>query len=432
MSLWRHGDFLKLWAGQTVSELGSQVSVIAIPLTAVTVLGQGPLQTGLLGAFQYLPFLLLGLPAGVWVDRVAHRHVLIAADAGRAIALASVPVSWALGWLGMAQLYAVGFVVGVLTVLFDVAYCAYLPGLVERHQLVAGNSRLALTQSSAEVAGPGLGGVLVSVATAPYAVAADAVSYLVSVGSLLLIRRRETPPPPVPGRSLRGELVEGLRHVLGHPLLRAIAACTGLWNLFEHMGMAVLVVYAVRELGMGAGSIGLWFSLGSLGGPLGAALAGRLAERLGAGTTIAAAAWLGAPSWVLLVLAPRGHALPLLVASGVIGSAGGIAYNVTQLSLRQAITPQRLQGRMNATMRFLVWGTIPAGAVAGGVTGAFLGLRATLWMAAGGMVLAALPVTLSGVRSLRRIEDALPPPAVPAAAVLAAASDEIEGIYRLG
>jgi MFS family permease len=418
MNLRSHGDFLRLWAGQTVSELGSQVSVVAIPLTAVTVLGGGPFETGLLDALQYLPFLLLGLPAGVWVDRWTRRPVLVAADAGRALALASVPLTWALGRLCMAQLYAVGVAVGVLTVLFDVAYLAYLPALVGRHQLVAGNSRLALTRSSVEVAGPGLGGLLVNLVTAPSAVGADAASYLVSVASLLLIRRREVPPARAPGRSLRGELVEGLRHVLGHPLLRAIAACTALWNLFEHMGMAVLFVYAIRDLGLGPGSIGLWFSLGSLGGPLGAAVAGRLEGRLGTGATIAAAAWVGAPSWLLLLLAPRGHALPLLVASGVIGSAGGVAYNVTQLSLRQAVTPPRLQGRMNATMRFLVWGTIPAGALAGGVTGTLIGLRATLCVAAGGMVLAALPVSLSGVRALRRIEDALPAPVAPAPAML--------------
>jgi Na+/melibiose symporter-like transporter len=340
--------------------------------------------------------------------------VLIAADTGRALVLAWVPVSWALGWLRMPQLYAVGFAAGVLTVLFDVAYRAYLPALVQSQQLVGANSRLALTQSSAEVAGPGLGGLLVSLATAPYAVAADAASYLVSVASLLLIRSREAAPAPAPGRTLTGEVLEGLRHVLGHPPLRSIAACTALWNLFEHMGAAVLIVYATRELGLGAGSIGLWFSLGSLGGPLGALIAPRVARRLGTGATIAAAAWFGAPSWLLLLLAPRGHALPLLVVSGLVGSVGGVTYNVTQISLRQAITPQRLQGRMNATMRFLVWGTIPVGAFAGGVTGALAGLRVTLWLAAAGMVLAALPVTLSGVRSLRRIEDAMPDLARPA------------------
>ncbi len=406
--LWGHPDFLKLWAGQTVSELGSQVSFIAIPLTAVTVLGAGPFQTGVLGALQFLPFLLFGLPAGVWVDRLAHRPVLIVADLGRMLALASVPVAWALGGLHLPQLYAAGFVVGVLTVFFDVAYQSYLPALVQREQLVEGNSRLALTQSTAEVAGPGVGGLLVSLVGPATAVAVDAASYAVSVFSLLLIRRRE-PRVERPARTgLRAELLEGLRFVLGHRLLRSIAACTGLSNLFAHAGMAVLFVYAVRDLGLGAGSIGLWFSLGSLGGPLGALLVARLERRLGTGRTIAATAWLGFPSWVLLVLAPRSSPMPFLIASGMVGSLAGVAYNITQVSLRQAITPRHLQGRMNATMRFLVWGTIPLGAFAGGVMGSLIGLRATLLAAAAGQLLAALPVTLSGVRRLRRVEDAMP------------------------
>jgi MFS family permease len=379
MSLWRHPDFLRLWAGQTVSQVGSQVSFIAIPLTAVTVLGAGPFQTGLLGTLEFLPFLLFGLPAGVWVDRLPHRPVLIVADLGRMLALASVPVAWALGVLHLPQLYATGFVVGVLTVFFDVAYQSYLPALVEREQLVEGNSKLILTQSTAEVAGPGIGGLLVSLASAPYAVAADAASYAVSVVSLLLIRRSEPRRRARVRTGLRAELLEGLRFVLGHRLLRPIAACTGLYNLFANVGMAVLFVYAVRDLGLDAGTIGLWFSLGSLGGPLGALLVARLERRLGTGRTIVASAWVGLPSWLLLVLAPRSFPMPFLIASGIVGSLAGVAYNITQVSLRQAITPRHLQGRMNATTRFLIWGTIPLGAFAGGVMGSLTGCAPPCW-----------------------------------------------------
>lgn len=405
MSTERGRDFRLLWAGQSVSELGSQISLVALPLTAVAVLGAGAFQTGLLNTLQFLPFLLLGLPAGVWVDRIARRPVLIAADAGRTLAMASIPLTWALGLLRLPQLYAVGFAVGVLTVLFDVAYQSYLPALVSRERLVAGNARLALTQSSAEVAGPGIGGLLVSLAGAPAAVAADAASYTVSVLSLLLIRTREPGREPGPRPGMGAELLEGLRHVLGHRLLRPIAACTGLHNLFSNVAMAVLFVYAVRHLGMGAGEIGLWLSLGSLGGPVGALLASRLGRRLGTGPTIALTAWLGAPAWLLVALAPRSGAIVWLVAAGVIGSMTGVAYNITQVSLRQAITPPRLQGRMNATMRFLVWGTIPVGAFTGGVIGSVVGLRAALWVAAVGTALSALPVTLSGVRRLRHAGD---------------------------
>jgi predicted MFS family arabinose efflux permease len=239
-------------------------------------------------------------------------------------------------------------------------------------------------------------------------VAADAASYAVSVVSLLLIRRSEPPRQPRARTGLGAELLEGLRFVLGHRLLRPIAACTRLHNLFANLGMAVLFVYAVRDLGLDAGRIGLWFSLGSLGGPLGALLVARLERRLGTGRTIVAAAWIGLPSWLLLVLAPRSFPMPFLIASGIVGSLAGVAYNITQVSLRQAITPRHLQGRMNATTRFLIWGTIPLGAFAGGVMGSLIGLRTTLLAAAAGQLLAALPVTLSGVRRLRRVEDAMP------------------------
>ncbi len=403
----RGRDFRLLWAGQSVSELGSQISLVALPLTAVAVLGAGPFQTGLLNTLQFLPFLLLGLPAGVWVDRVARRPVLIAADLGRTLAMASIPVTWALGLLRLP--YAVGLAIGVCTVLFDVAYQSYLPALVSRNRLVAGNARLALTQSSAEVAGPGLGGLLVSAVGAPIAIAADAASYAASVLSLLLIRRREPRPDATGSAGLWSELVEGVRYVLGNRLLRPIAACTGLYNLFAHMAMAVLFVYAVRDLGLSAAR--------SASGSASAASADRWAPcsppgwggASAPGRRSCSAAWVWAPGWLLVALAPRGgEAIAWLIASGLIGSAGGVAYNITQVSLRQAITPQPLQGRMNATMRFLVWGTIPIGAFTGGVIGTVAGLRAALWAAAVGTALAALLPTLSGVRRLRHVDDLTP------------------------
>jgi MFS family permease len=403
--LGRHADFLRLWTGQTISQLGSQISLVAIPLTAVLVLHAGAFQVGLLSTFEYLAFLLVGLPAGVWVDRLPRRRVLIAADVGRTLALGSIPLASAIHHLVLLQLYAVALVVGVLTVFFDVAYQSYLPSLVSRPQLVAGNVRLELTRGTAEVAGPGIGGLLVGAVGAAVAVTADAVSYLASVISLLLIRGREAVERSTARRSLRTELGEGVRYVMRHRLLRWIAACTGISNLFSHMAMAILILYAVRELGLGAGSIGLWLSLGSIGGPVGAVAAARLARRWGVGPTIAAMAWVTFPAWLLVPLAPRAHPLPVLITAGMIGAAAGVVYNVNQVSLRQAITPQRLQGRMNATMRFLVWGTIPIGAFIGGVLGSAIGLRPTLFVAAAGQVLAALPVTFSSVRSIRSIEE---------------------------
>jgi predicted MFS family arabinose efflux permease len=213
---------------------------------------------------------------------------------------------------------------------------------------------------------------------------------------------------------MRRELVEGLRYVLGNRLLRSIAACTALINLFGHAAIAVTILYAVRELGLSPAQIGLWFSLGSIGGPLGALLASRVGRRLGTGPTIVLTAWATVPAWFLVPLAPRSFPLPLLITSGIIGSITGVMYNITQVSLRQAITPQRIQGRMNATMRFLVWGTIPIGSFIGGVLGSVIGLRNTLWVTAVAMTFAALPVTLSPVRRLRSVEDAMPPGALSA------------------
>jgi MFS family permease len=406
-SLWRHADFLKLWAGQSISQVGTQVSLLAIPLTAVVVLHANAFQAGLLGTFEFLPFLLVGLPAGVWVDRMARRPVLIVADVGRAVALASIPVAAGMGRLHMPQLYVVSFVVGVLTVFFDVAYQSYLPSLVSRQQLVDGNGKLEFSRATAEIAGPGFGGALVGLVTAPIAIAADAVSYVFSVASLLVIRKPEHVEPRAHGSRLRSELAEGVRYVLGHRLLRPIAMCTGIGNYFSHIAVAVLILYAVRDLGLKPGVIGLWFSLGSIGAPVGAALAGRWARRQGAGRTILTTALIYSLAWFLIPLAPRSSPVPFLVLSGLLGSSCGVVYNITQVSLRQAITPQRIQGRMNATMRFLVWGTIPLGAFTGGVLGSTIGLHATLWVAAGGELLALIPPLFSPVRRLASIDAAV-------------------------
>lgn len=389
-----------LWGGQSISEIGSQISILAIPLAAVITLAATPFQVGLLGTLQFLPFLAVGLVAGVWVDRLPRRRILIAADCGRLVALGSIPLVAALHHLTIWQLYAVALVSGTLTVFFDVAYQSYLSSLVDRDQLVSGNARLTFSSATAEFAGPGLGGLLVGWLTAPIAVVADAVSYGMSVISLLLIRRKEAAPARGERRSLLRELGEGLRYVLGHRVLRLIAACTGTSNLFAHMAMAVVIVYAVREIGLSPAQIGLWFALGSLGGIAGAAVAGRVAARLGTGPTLIVTILSGQAAWLIIPAAPKSLALPLFIVSGVIGSLG-IAYNITQVSLRQAITPQRLQGRMNATIRFLVWGPNPVGAFIGGVLGGAIGLHATLWVAAIGGLLAIVPVSLRPVRTLR-------------------------------
>jgi MFS family permease len=409
-SLWRHGDFLKLWTGQTVSRLGSQVSMLALPLIAITLLKATTLEVGLLTTVEFSPFILVGLPAGVWVDRLAKRPVLVAADLGRLIALLSIPLTYELGSLSMGQLYVVSFITGVLTVFFDVAYQSYLPELVARDQLVDGNAKLATTESAAQLAGPTFAGLLIDLIGASLAVIADAVSFAVSAISVSLIRQREREDlgERPQRRGMKAEIGEGLGYVLRHPLLRPIAGCTATSNLFSSMQLAVITVFMVRSLGMSPGLIGVTLALGNIGVLLGALIASPVARRLGRGTTILGSIFINGIGCLLFPVATRQAALPWLIAGGFLASFGSPVYNINQVSLRQAITPHRLQGRMNASMRFLVWGTMPLGSAIGGVLGTALGLRAALWIGGAGAMSAFLWILLSPVRALTEIPDEVP------------------------
>jgi len=409
-SLLRHPDFQRLWTAETVSQLGTQVSALAIPFVAIEILQASTFEVALLNVVDFVPFLLIGLPAGVWVDRLRRRPVMIAADLGRAVALATIPVAFLLGVLTVVQLYVVGFAVGVLTVFFDVAYQSYLPSVVGRDQLQEGNAKLEISRAGAQVIGPGLAGILIGILRAPVAVALDAASFLGSALFVFLIRRPEPAPERhqeegEPGPGMRREMAEGLRYVLGHAYLKNIAACTATANLFGTVAGAVLLVYVVRELGMTAGAVGLGFSIGATGALLGAFLANRISARLGVGPTIIVFAAISGPSLVPLAAAPVGTPLPILVGFvALFGFATGLSvvvYNVAQVSLRQAVTPTRMQGRMNATMRWFVWGTIPIGGVLGGVLGSVLGVRAALIVGMVGETLAVLPVLFSRVRGIR-------------------------------
>jgi MFS family permease len=417
-SLWGHRDFVRLWSAESVSRFGSQVSLLALPLIAITVLHTSTFQVGLLSTMEFLPFVLVGLPAGVWVDRLRRRPVLIAADLGRALALASVPLAHLLGVLSMAQLYAVAFVTGALTVFFDVAYQSYLPRLVRPDQLVEGNAKLEISSSGASIAGPGLAGLLIQAFTAPLAVLVDAISFVASAGFIGRIRRPEPPPPPASdGPGMRREIAEGLRYVLGHRLLRWIAASTGTFNLFSSMTQAILILYLVRRLGMSAGLIGLVMTVGNAGWLIGATGSGRLSGRIGVGAAVLVGTVVGSAGALLVPLAPASGPVPLLIAAMCLLSFGTTVYNIGQLSVRQAITPERLHGRMNATMRFMVWGTMPIGSALGGALGQTVGLRPTLWIAALGAVVPIGTVLASRIWSLRTVEQAvarfLPaPPAV--------------------
>jgi MFS family permease len=403
--LWRHPDFLKLWSAETISQFGTQVSQLALPFVAIVVLDSSTFEVALLGAIEFLPFILFTLPAGVWVDRLRRRPILIAGDFGRAVLLASIPVAYVADVLTIWQLYAVGFLVGICTVFFDVAYMSYLPSLVQREQIIEGNSKLEISRSTAQVAGPGLSGAIIEVFTAPYAVLLDAISFVSSGLFLLRIDKEEhvaRNDAEAPKSSLWTELKEGLRFVLGNPNLRAQAGCTATSNFFSNVVFAVVLVFAVRELGLSAGVIGIAFSIGSLGALVAAFTSTRLSRRFGIGPTTIAVGLTWGPSMLLVAFAPTGNeAIPFLVGAQLILGFTIVLYNIVQVSYRQAICPPRLQGRMNSVMRFIVWGTIPIGAVVGGALGSWIGLRETILVGAIGGGLSFLWILFSPQRHLR-------------------------------
>ena len=408
--LLRHPDFMKLWTAETISVFGSQISALAIPVVAILILHVSPFEVALLGTIEFLPFILFTLPAGAWVDRLRRRPIMIVGDVGRAIALSTIPLAFALDVLTIWQLYVVGFVTGTLTVFFDVSNQSYLPSIVDRDQLVDGNSKLQISQSAAQIAGPGLAGFLIDTFKAPFAIVLDALSFVWSAFFVFLIRRPEPPvehPADALGErrpSIVSDVRAGLRFVLGHASLRAISAGTATSNLFGNIGGGIMILYLLDQqyLGLTPGQVGLAFALGNVGALVGALLANRLARWFGLGPTIVGSLFIGGFMMLLIAIAPPHEAaLPYLIAGGLFGGLAQMVYNINQVSYRQAICPPRMQGRMNATVRFLVWGTIPLGNVIGGIIASTFGVHQTIWLAAIlGFVPAIFPF-LSPVRNLR-------------------------------
>jgi MFS family permease len=401
--LWHHLDFRRMWIGETVSQFGSQISTIALPLVAILVVHATTFEVGLLTALESVAFLLVGLPAGAWVDRMRFRRVLIVNDIVRAAALGSIPLVQLVGTLTIEQLYLVALVVGISTVFFDVAYQSYLPALVDRGALVEGNSKLQASESVAQIAGPGIGGVLVQALTAPYAVLVDAVSFLWSASWVTAIKARPPKPARKPDRHLGREILEGLRFVFGNRILRAIAMCTGSSNFFNSIYFAVFYVLLARQLHVSAGLIGLIMSTSAIGGLVGSLAATRVTARLGQGPTIWVSILVAAPTSFVAPFLKHDWTLVLLAAAQILFWGTVVIYNITQVSFRQGLCPPELLGRMNATMRFLVWGTMPLGALIGGALGSAIGVRHTLLVAAIGACLPVLPVFFSPLRTLREL-----------------------------
>ncbi|MFC5829013.1 MFS transporter [Nonomuraea insulae] len=402
MSLLREHDFRGLFLADSASQAGSQLLLLALPLAAVSALHASEFEVGALAACQTLAFVVIGLPAGALVDRLSKRAVMVVGDWGRALALVSVPVAWWLDVLTMYQLYGVALVLGVFTVFFDAAYQSYLPHLVGRERLVEGNSMLEGVRTVAQLGGPSLGGYLIQFLTAPFALVVTVAGYAWSALCLGTIRKRETRHER--GRAhLAKEIGEGVRFVIGHRLLRRIAGCTATANLFSSIAQPMILLLLARELGLSAGTIGLLFAAGGLGGVIGAVINTRLVRLLGQGPTMWLAIALPAPLSFLLPWTEADWRLGFFVVYEFCNGIGVVVYNVTQLSFRQAATPESLLGRMNATMRFLVWGTLPLGGLVGGVLGEVIGVRNTLLVAACGACLAFLWLFTSPMRTMREL-----------------------------
>ncbi|MET3565701.1 MFS family permease [Leifsonia sp. 563] len=404
-SLFASRDFRLLLIGQTTSQLGAQVSGVALPLLAVVSLDATPFEVGMLGAASTVAFAVLGLPAGAWVDRMRRRPLLVASDLVRAVLLATIPLAAVLGLLTMAQLLVVSLLAGVARVFFDVGYRSYLPSVIGRERVLAGNSSLEFVRASGQVAGPALGGVLVSLIGAATVVLVQAGTFAVSALCLLGIRAREDEPTaPEHRRRMRTEIAEGLGFVFRSRVLRSTALASALSNFSFAIASAVNMVFLSRTLGLSPALIGLVIAVGSVTVMVGAAFTTRLSRAVGSVRIVWLSLAVTAPLSLLGAFAQPGWWTLLIVLGIAAGEFGQIVYAITQVSVRQQICPDRVLGRVNATMQVVVMGLFPVGAIVGGLLGDAIGARWTLIVA--GILLLACPVILwASLRGVREVTD---------------------------
>jgi predicted MFS family arabinose efflux permease len=407
-SLWRDANFLTLWAGQASSQFGAQITELAIPVLAVLLLNASEFEVGVLNAANVAAFLVIGLPAGAWIDRMRKRHVMIWADGVRAVALASLPLLWWAGALQMWHVFAVALIMGVATVFFDVSYQSIIPSLVRPNQIAEANGKLQSTYELANIAGPGIGGWLIGVLTAPFAILATVGTYVVSLIALLLTRDHEERRAAEDRAPILHEIREGLKFVFTEKLLRRIVGFTATGNFFNTIAMTMLPIFLLRELGFSPESMGLVFSLGAIGGFVGAIATPHIVRWIGEARAIPVSAIAMSVAASLLPVAALvpAVAFPLLVAQFFVSSFTVLLYNITQVTFRQRITPARLLGRMNASVRFVVWGVMPVAALLSGALGTWLGVVPTLWIAAAGQLLACLFVVIAPFWFMRELPHA--------------------------
>ncbi|MET7751119.1 MFS transporter [Micromonospora sp. NPDC005367] len=407
-SLWRNRDFMVLWSGRTLSEVGDAVSLLVIPLLAVTVLDASAVEVGVLSATRMVAYLFLSLPAGVWVDRMRKRPVMVACHLARAGLVATVAVgAWA-GWVTMAHLWIVALLSSVCTVLYETAHQSFLPAVVPGGQLLDANGKLATTYSVSRIAGYSAGGVVASVLGVARTAGIDALAYLVNAVSLLFIRRSEEPPVATRRPDFRRELAAGLSFVFRHPIMPRLVAASASLNLFSQMIFALAVLYLVRDLHLNEQAVGAVMALTTLGGIAGGLLSARLARLVGTARIIWIAP-LGLGWTVLLVPAAQPGWGPIAYTVGMAGMGALFAiYNAAAVSYRQGACPPELLGRMTASVRWVIFGVMPVGALAGGLLGSWLGVRPTLWIAAAGVWASGLWLYFSPLRLERDLPDGTP------------------------
>ncbi|WP_322905179.1 MFS transporter [Paenibacillus campi] len=405
LGLLKHHDFRNFWLGHTISSFGVQITTVAIPLIAALTLHASPLQMGILTAVEFLPFLLISLFVGVWVDRKAKRPMMIVSDIVRAIVLIGIPVGLFFDVLSMPMLYIIAAIVGVNTVVFEIAHVSYLPTVVKKDELVEGNSKLEFSSSSATVVGQSIGGALIQVFSAPISILFNVGTYLLSAVYLSFIKKKEDVivVPEGTEQNLWSDIREGAGFVFNNNALRAILIGTVIFNMFTYVIEPVFILYISRTLALAPIYIGLIFSMSGVGALLGAFLAGPMVNKLGIGKTLVLSLFLaGFVSLIIPVatLLPVLPAVLLIMVMYMIDAAMVIVYNINQRSLRQAITPNQLQGRMNACMRMFGMGVVPIGALLGGWLGGFIGTTPTLIVGAIGLMCSSIFIMFSSVRTL--------------------------------
>lgn len=402
--LWRHPNFLRLWTGQSVSQFGSEITMLALPLVAVLLLDASPLEVGLLRAAWSGPRLVFGFAAGLAVDRLRRRPLLVGSDLVRAVALSAIPLAALLGGLEMWLVFLVAFVLGTFDTLFIIAYQSFLPSVISRADLVEGNGKLQTTAAVAQVAGPGIGGALVQLLTGPVVLLVNSLTFVCSAAMIAVVRVREEPPPPKSRQphAIRAELSLGWQHLIADPLLRAIGGSSAILGVFFGVQQAVLIVYLADELRLSSFVIGVILAVGSVGAVVGAIVAGVLGAR-NLGPTLVLAVIVNAVGASLLGFAGDAAAIPLLVLGQVLAGVSIPIYTVNVTSLRQAVAPPELLGRITATFAVIGWGMIPVGALLGGLLPSLIGVQATLAVGGLGKFGAVVWLLLSPIRRMREI-----------------------------